>query len=59
MVKDALATPENLAPLRERIRQNCNKMTVRVRIIKKHGQHESSTQRSIVTDIYRAELLDI
>ena len=59
MVRDALSVPENLEPLRERIRQNCDKMTVRVKITKKHGMHEHKTTPSVVTDIYRAELLDI
>ena len=34
-------------------------MTIRVRIVKKHAQHSSVTHPNIVTDIYRAELLDI
>ena len=34
-------------------------MTVRVKIAKKHGVHEHKTTPSVVTDVYRAELLDI
>ena len=59
MVRDALSVPENLEPLKEKILQNCDKMTVRIKIAKKHGTHEHKTTPSIVTDIYRAELLDI
>jgi hypothetical protein len=59
MVRDALSVPENLQPLRERIKQNCEKMTVRVKIAKKHGSFDHKTTPSIVTDVYKAELLDI
>jgi len=59
MVRDATSVHQNIEPLRERIRLNCNAMTLRVRILKKHGQHESLSHANIITDIYRAELLDI
>jgi hypothetical protein len=59
MVRDATSVSENLEPLREKIRQNCQAMTLRVKIVKKHGQHESLSNDKIITDIYRAELLDI
>jgi hypothetical protein len=37
MVRDATSVSENLEPLREKIRQNCQAMTLRVKIVKKHG----------------------
>ena len=37
MVRDATSVSENLEPLREKIRQDCNTMTLRVKILKKHG----------------------
>lgn len=59
MVRDATSVSENLEPMREKIRQNCNAMTLRVKITKKHGQHESLSHTNIITDIYKAELIDI
>lgn len=58
-MRDALQSVENLANLRQKIDQECEKMTLRVQFGKKQGERESATTTGVITDIYKAVLVDI
>ena len=59
MVRDALQSPDNLANLRQKIDIECEKMTLRIQFGRKQGERESATTPGVVTDIYKATLVDI
>ena len=59
MVRDALQSVENLTNLRQKIDQECEKMTVRIRFTRKKGERESATTPGVITDIYQVTLVDI
>ena len=58
-MRDALQSVENLANLRQKIDQDCDRMTLRIRFNRKQGERESATTPGVITDIYKATLVDI
>jgi hypothetical protein len=59
LVRDALSTKSNLINLREKVDQTCGKLTVRALVKSFKEQKKSIVQKSIVTDVYKIELIDI
>lgn len=59
IVRDALQSPDNLANLRQKIDIECEQLTLRILFGRKQGERESATTKGVITDIYKATLVDI
>ncbi|CDW83715.1 UNKNOWN [Stylonychia lemnae] len=59
MVKDALSSSDNFDQMKQGIEQKCEKVTVRVKIVKKQKQTMSTTNPSLTLHIFKVEITDI
>jgi uncharacterized protein Yka (UPF0111/DUF47 family) len=59
LVRDTLSTNDNFTELRRKVDQTCEKLSVRVNILKRQDQIISANQPNYVTDLYKLELTDL
>ncbi len=59
LVNACLSTPENYENMKQQVEQKCEKITARVRVLRKQKENESSTNQQIVINIYKIEITDI
>lgn len=58
-ISDALSSKESIEKLRPLVEKKCDKMTLRLKVVKKQGSQDSLTNTSSVTDIYKIILTDL
>ena len=59
LVQDAFSTEDNLANMKDKIQSECEKVSFRVKILKLKEHKTSVVESSLVTDIYKIELLEV
>ena len=53
LINDAMQSKENLANLKSKIEQNCEKMSMKALVLKFTEQKRSDIQPNFVTDVYK------
>lgn len=59
LLRDAVSSKENLAALKDKVDEACEKITLKVNILGFSEQKSSPMQPSVVTDIYKIEIPEV